>query len=177
MERGNPRLIRFGPFVTVQDDGRIVCSAGSVSAGTARLVARALVDAADYVEAPAMTFPDSGASCAKIKARDIVAGWPKSRSTSPEFSTVEEYIRHEEFMLVFRRDRGPVYADEKLEEIRQTALYHRHQAEMVDSYLDERESKALKAVQAMDRETLSYVEEVENLWKQFRRWIAKQVPE
>lgn len=128
-------MIRFGPFVTVKDDGRIVCSAGSVSAGTARLVARALVDAAAYVEAPAMTFPDSGASCAKIKARDIVTGWPKSRSTSPEFPTVEEYIRREEFMLMFLSSRGPVYADEKLEDIRQTALYHQRQAKMVEDHL------------------------------------------
>lgn len=41
---------RFGPFVNVKDDGRIVCTAGSVNAEDARLAARALIDAAAYVE-------------------------------------------------------------------------------------------------------------------------------
>lgn len=83
---------------------------------------------------PPMIFRDAGASHAKVKARDIVLGWPMSRSVGGGFNDVEVYELAERFNLSFLRSNilDADYVLWMLREIQETVNYHRDQEKMTE---------------------------------------------
>lgn len=88
--------------------------------------------------APPTIFRDAGESHAKVKARDLVEGWPMSKSTCGGFgSSVDEYEWMERFRLTFLRFNilEADYVLWKLREIEETVSYHRGQQFMVEDFI------------------------------------------
>src|SRR5215472_9053025 len=79
-----------------------------------------------------MIFRDAGMSHAKVKARDIVSGWPQGRSTIGGFISVEGYLTEQCPWEWMRRRSWTAEDYNKAEsEVNETVSYHIHQDLMV----------------------------------------------
>ena len=75
---------------------------------------------------PPTVFRDAGESHAKVKARDIIEGWPMSPSTTGFHGEVDDYIWTEHFYSMLRHQ-DLEYITLRMGEIQQTADYHLNQ--------------------------------------------------